>query len=360
MRGGYMDGTKIDRVSYFLVIAASLVIVIAGLRTATDIIVPFLIAVFVAIISLPLQNWLIARKVPSGLAVLLTLIADVLILVGFGFLVGGSVQGFVSEYPKYQDKFLVLAESTIEVLNKLGFNISNIIVLDYLRENVFNFLGDNFFDLFKGALIGGATFLWNVVLVLLTILFVLSEAAGFTTKLERAFGHSMRNTERLNKIKSDIQQYLVVKTLVSLVTGLLVGVSLALIGVDFPVLWGLLAFLLNYIPSFGSIIAALPPILLAVIQLGKGHTLAVAIVFVAVNVLLGNLLEPHLMGRRLGLSALVVFLSMVFWGWVWGPVGMLLSVPLTMIVKIMLENTQDLRWIAVMLGSGKEQHPAGK
>lgn len=347
-----MDGTKIDRGPYILIIAASLVIVIAGLRAATSIIVPFLLSVFVAIISLPLQNWLIARRVPSGLAVLLTLIVDILILVGFGFLVGGSVQGFATEYPKYQEKFLALAEPKIDWLNALGANISKDAISDFLRDNVFT--------LFKGALIRGATLLSNVVLVFLTILFVLFEASGFSAKLERAFGHSTRKSGRMDKIKRDIQQYLVVKTLVSLVTGLFVGVSLALIGVDFPVLWGLLAFLLNYIPSFGSIIAAVPPILLAVIQLGNGHALAVAIVFVAVNVLLGNLLEPHLMGRQLGLSALVVFLSLVFWGWVWGPVGMMLSVPLTMIVKIMLENTQDLRWIAVMLGSGKEQHPAGK
>ena len=135
---------------------------------------------------------------------------------------------------------------------------------------------------------------------------------------------------------------------------------LALIGLDFPILWGLLAFLFNYVPSLGSIIAAVPPIILAFIQLGSGRALGVVAVFVAINLLVGNLVEPSLMGRRLGLSSLVVFLSLVFWGWVWGPVGMILSVPLTMIIKIMLENTQDLRWIGVMLGSGKEQHQENK
>ncbi len=136
--------------------------------------------------------------------------------------------------------------------------------------------------------------------------------------------------------------------------------ALAIIGVDFPLLWGMLAFLLNYIPTFGSILAAIPPVLLAMVQLGPGHAIAALAVFVMLNVLLGNFVEPYFMGRRLGLSTLVVFLSLVFWGWVWGPVGMLLSVPLTMIVKIMLENTEDLSWIAVLLGAGPKHEPAAK
>ncbi len=344
-----MDGKKTDGKPNFIIIAASLVIVIAGLQAATGIIVPFLISVFIAVISLPLQKWLIARKVPVSLAIFLTLTSDVLVLVGFGFLVGGSVRGFANDVVEYQKRLDILVESLDQWLHPLGFEISSEGVITFLKENVLN--------IFKNALLRGYSFISNFVLVLLTILFVLFEASGLKSKLERAFGHPTSNTMRLDKIKKDIQQYLLVKTLVSLATGLLVGISLALIGLDFPVLWGLLAFLLNYIPSLGSIIAAVPPVLLALIQFGSGRAIGVAAVFLVINILVGNLLEPHLMGRRLGLSALVVFLSLVFWGWLWGPVGMILSVPLTMIIKIMLENTQDLRWIAVMLGSGKEQPP---
>ncbi|MBN2321157.1 MAG: AI-2E family transporter [Acidobacteria bacterium] len=347
-----MDGSKIDRSPNLIVIAACLVIVIAGLRAATSIIVPFLISVFVAVVSLPLQNWLIARKVPVSLAIFLTLTADVLVLVGFGFLVGGQVQGFANEVDEYQKRLDGLVKSMDQYLDPLGFDISSAGIITFLKENVL--------DIFKNALLRGYSLVSNFVLILLTILFVLFEASGFAAKLDRAIGYPTHNTIRLDKIKKDIQQYLLVKTLVSLATGLLVGISLALMGLDFPVLWGLLAFLLNYIPSLGSIIAAVPPVLLAIIQFGSGRAIGVAAVFLVINVLVGNLIEPHLMGRRLGLSALVVFLSLVFWGWVWGPVGMILSVPLTMIIKIMLENTRDLRWIAVMLGSGKEQHPESK
>lgn len=348
-----MDGQKIDRFAYFLILAASLVIVIAGLRAAIDIIVPFLISLFVAIISLPLQNWLVARRVPSSLAVFLTLMADILVLVGFGFLVAGSVQGFMAEWPKYQAKLIATVVTITGWLNSHGFNISGDSVIGFLKSGIA-------LDIINNALRRVASLLSNFVLVFLTILFILFEAAGFAAKFERALGHAIRNTARMDKIRRDIQQYLVVKTAVSLTTGFLVGIALTIIGLDFPILWGLLAFFLNYIPNLGSIIAAVPPVLLAFIQLGSGHALGVAAVFIAINLLLGNLAEPQLMGRRLGLSALVVFLSLVFWGWVWGPVGMILSVPLTMIIKILLENSPDLRWIAVLLGTGKEQAPDRK
>ena len=144
----------------------------------------------------------------------------------------------------------------------------------------------------------------------------------------------------------------------SLTTGILIGAAMKLLDVDFPLLWGVLAFLLNYIPNLGSMLAAIPPVLLATVQLGIGRAILVAIVFGVVNVVMGTFIEPHLMGRQLGLSTLVVFLSLVFWGWVWGPIGMLLSVPLTVILKIMLENTEDFRWIAVLLGGGVTSRPA--
>jgi predicted PurR-regulated permease PerM len=139
-----------------------------------------------------------------------------------------------------------------------------------------------------------------------------------------------------------------------------VGAGMVALGVDYPLLWGLTAFVFNYVPSVGSIVASVPPILLTLIDDGIGRALLVMLVYLAVNVTLGNFIEPHLMGRRFGISTLVVILSLIFWGWLWGPVGMLLSVPLTMIVKIMLENTEDFRWVAVLIGSGKASGaPAG-
>ena len=140
-------------------------------------------------------------------------------------------------------------------------------------------------------------------------------------------------------------------TLTSLVTGILVGLWTAVIGLDFAVVWGLLAFLLNYIPNIGSIVAAIPAVLLGLIQGGVGYALLVAVGFVVVNVVIGNFIDPYLMGRTLGLSTLVVFLSLVFWGWMWGIPGMLLSVPLTAAIKIAFEQIDATRPFAVMMAA---------
>ena len=126
--------------------------------------------------------------------------------------------------------------------------------------------------------------------------------------------------------------------------------SLMVIGVDYPVMWGMVAFALNFVPNVGSIIAAVPPVLLAVVQLGAASGLAVAACYLAINIVMGNVIEPRYMGKGLGLSTLVVFLSLLFWGWVLGPIGMLLSVVLTMKLKIMLDSNEDTRWLAVLLG----------
>ncbi len=150
--------------------------------------------------------------------------------------------------------------------------------------------------------------------------------------------------------------------MVSVATGLLIGVWVGVLGVDFAIFWGLVAFVLNFIQNLGSVIAAVPTTLLAMVQIGVGRGLLVALGYLVVNMVIGNFIEPHLMGRRVGLSTLVVVLSLVFWGWVWGPIGMLLSVPLTMVLKILLENTEEFRWVAVLLGDSRAAErlaPAG-
>ena len=156
---------------------------------------------------------------------------------------------------------------------------------------------------------------------------------------------------------NDVKQYMAIKTWVSLATGVLAAAWTAVLGVDYPLLWGLLAFALNYVPNIGSIIAAVPAVLLALVQLGLFEALMTAGGYVAVNLVMGNVVEPRFMGRGLGLSTLVVFLSLLFWGWVLGPVGMLLSVPLTITAKIALDSRKETRWIAILLGPEKAVQP---
>lgn len=339
-----------------LLVIACLVVVIAGLQAASQLILPFLVAAFLAILSLPLLSLLQRLRLPNFLAVFLTLAAVVLVLVGIGFLVGGSVQGFTDAAPRYRARLQDLSNSIVAWLQTRGVDAQEMIDFQQLDPGVV-------VDFIGGTLRAIAAVLSNTVLVLLTMVFILAEAAGFPAKFRAALGHAgdLGHPSRFGKIKAEVQRYLAIKTLISLTTGTLVTIFLTFVGVDFPVLWGLLAFLLNYIPNLGSILAAIPPVLLAILQPGLGLTWALVIAagYATVNVTLGNLLEPQLMGRRLGLSPLIVFLSLVFWGWVWGPVGMLLSVPLTMIVKIMLENTDDFRWLAIMLDA-KPPEPSRK
>jgi AI-2 transport protein TqsA len=190
----------------------------------------------------------------------------------------------------------------------------------------------------------------NIVLILLTVTFILLEASSFPVKLRAVLGDSQVAFPQFSTFVDSMKRYMVIQTVISLAAGILIGIWLAILGVDFPVLWGLLAFLLNYIPNLGSIIAAIPAVLLALIQLGLGRAALATAGYIVIYFMLGNIVQPRLMGRGLGLSTLVVFLSLIFWGSLLGLVGMVLSIPITMTLKIAFESNASTRWIAVLLG----------
>jgi predicted PurR-regulated permease PerM len=291
-------------------------------------------------------GWLKSRRVPTILAVLMVIILLVGTLSGVGALVGGSVNEFIAAIPTYQVKLNQFMASSDAWLERFDVDLPSVEIMDYVNPGaLMNALG--------AGLRGLAATLSNTFLILLTMAFVLLEASTVPVKMQAAFGDRPDLSENLSQITLQVQRYLAMKTLISLVTAVCVTVWTSILGLDFAFVWGLLAFLLNYIPSIGSIIAAVPAVLFTLVQYGVGTAVLVAIGYVVINVVLGNIVEPNVMGRTLGLSTLVVFRSLVFWGWVWGPMGMLLSVPLTMIVKIFLENSDDLRWMAVLLDSGR-------
>jgi predicted PurR-regulated permease PerM len=206
-------------------------------------------------------------------------------------------------------------------------------------------------QLVANMLTGLGGILTNTFLIGLTVIFILLEASSFQKKARAAFGNPKGVSDQFGQFTTAINHYLGIKTLMSLGTGIIVTIWVWLLGIDFPMIWGLLAFLLNYVPNLGSIIAAIPAVLLAYIQYDPGRMLLVAFGYVVINVVFGNFIEPRMMGRKLGLSTLVVFLSLVFWGWLWGPVGMLLSVPMTMIVKITLESYESTQWLGILMDS---------
>jgi predicted PurR-regulated permease PerM len=284
--------------------------------------------------------------VPTILAVLLVVLALIGVLAGIGALVGGSVNEFIASIPTYQDRLNGVLDSWSAWIERYEIDLPSLELVDYLNPGAI-------MKVLERGLKGLAATLSNAFLILLTMVFMLLEATSVPVKIRAAFGEGDADPFHVSEVISQVQRYLAVKSLISLVTGAAIALWTTVVGLDFALVWGLLAFLLNYIPNIGSIIAAVPAVLLALVQLGPGSALLVALGFLVVNTTLGNIVEPALMGRTVGLSTLVVFLSLVFWGWVLGPVGMLLSVPLTMIIKIFLENSEDLRWVAVMLDSSR-------
>lgn len=328
----------------FLVTAAALVIVIAGMKSSASILTPFLLSVFIAIICTPAMFWLHKKGAPSTIAVLLTVMGVLVTGLTLVIFVSTSIEGFTQSMPLYKERLGLMTADLIVWLENQGFNVSIQFLKQYLDPaQILQFAAN--------TLSGLGGMLTNTFLILFTVIFILFEAFDLPGKLQLALGSRHKSFPHFDAFIDGVKQYLAIKTSTSLATGIAVSIFLYLMGVDFPVLWGLVSFLLNFVPNIGSIIAAVPAVLLALVQLGPEPAIYAALGYVFVNVAIGSVIEPKLMGKGLGLSTLVVFLSLIFWGWVFGPVGMLLSVPITMIVKIALESSEETRWIAILLDS---------
>ncbi len=327
-----------------MITAAAFVIIIAGMRAAEGILVQFLISAFIAIICAPPLFWM-QRKGVSTITAIIVIVFGIVIV---GFLmttvIGTSLNDFSRDLPSYQSRLQGKTAELIEWLEQKGVDVNKEGLLAVINPG-------SAMSLVGGLLTKVGTVLTNAFLILITVIFILFEAAGFSLKLRVALNKPDSSLGGFDTFFKNINRYMALKTLTSVATGVSVGLLLTFLGVDYPLLWGLLAFMLNYVPSIGSIIAAVPAVLLALVQLGPGSALFAALGFFVINILIGSIIEPRVMGRGLGISALVVFLSLVFWGWVLGPIGMLLSVPLTMTVKIALDSNDDTRWLATLLGS---------
>ena len=322
---------------------AAVVLVLAGLQAAKAIVVPFLLATFIAIIGASPMFWLQRKGLPAWLALLIVILLVLLVGSLMAGLVLSSVRDLSGSLPAYEIKLQELTAMTVAWLQKLGLKVSAPVLTELFDPGAAMKLVSTMLNALGNVVTNG-------FLVLMTVVFMLLEASSFPIKLRTILGGDA-SLGQLDTFVSNVKHYMLIKTLVSLATGVLVTILVAMLGVDLPLLWGLLAFALNYVPNIGSIIAGLPAVLLTVVQLGPLRALLVAAGYVVINLLVGGLLEPRFMGRGLGLSTLVVFLSLLFWGWLLGPVGMLLSVPLTMTAKIALDSREDTRWLAVILGA---------
>lgn len=329
------------------IIIASLIIIIAGAIFAKPIVIPFLMSLFLSIILLSPIRWLRSKKVPRGLSIVIVFSLIIVLFTGFGELIGNSLSSFSKDVPKYEQKFSNMENSIVQFFDAKGINFSS----EKLFKNVDTSRVMGLTTDILGQL-GG--FMGQTITIFMLMLFLLFEMDSVALKA-RAIAKSTNLTlSYFRTIGNNIRHYLFIKTLTSLLTGLLIWFFLYVIGLKYAILWGLIAFLLNYIPNIGSIIAAIPAVLFAMIELEFGGVIWTIIIFASVNIIVGSLIEPKVMGKGLGLSTFVVFAGLIFWGFLFGTVGMFLSVPLTITIKVILEQNERTKWIAVILGTQED------
>lgn len=338
-----------------LLAGACLILVIAGMRAAASVFVPVILAFFLAVLSYPVMHWLTVHGIPRFISMLMTL--TIVIGVVFLIILGGAT--LLSEFQKEVPAYLVRLKASLEEasgwLEQRGvqgatetvsqvFDWSAIISYASKQDVMQNIAA------FMGSTVGTvASFVSTFFVVLVLLVFILMEARGTTTRFVAVQLAGGPDFEKLMQSASDIQKYLGIKTALSALTGALAYGCCLIFELPYAPLWGIVAFVFNYVPVVGSIVAAIPPALVALGAGGLGEAVGVGLGYLMINLAIGNFLEPTLMGRRFGISSLLVVLSVIFWGWLWGIVGMFLAVPLTMLIKMMLDNSKEFRWISVAM-----------
>lgn len=319
------------------------VVVVAGLKLGAPVLVPLAFALFLAVLIEPVFGAL-ARRLPTGVAVFASLLLLLAVLVSFGLLFLGSLGELREAGPHYVTTLQERVTYTLDWWRGKGIAVEEWLPTTWRDSTVIG-------RLVGGALRGTLTLLSEITIILLVLVFLLYEAVALPAKLARLPAPARAAFTRFAHVSQELQRYLVIKTLMSLAIGVTVGLWVALLGVDLAVLCGLVAFACHFIPNIGAILAAAPAMAIAFVQYDPMKAVLVGVGYLVIGIVLGSLIEPALLGRRLGLSPLVVFVSLVVWGFIWGPVGMFLSVPLTMAIKIVLAADPEWRWLAVLLDS---------
>ncbi len=327
----------------FVVGFAAVVVIVAGLKAAAPLLVPFILSLFIALLLSPLLQWLVRKGVPKALAFAMVILFVFVLFVSLTGLVSSYVADLFAHADDWQAAMVENLHQWILYLDNRGIHVDQELFFSMVQpQKLFGFT----LSLVKNT----SMLLSNSLLIFFTVVFMLIESFTIKKKIRyiEKFGTSGLS-ERIDAFTDRINHYFTLKTFTSLITGFWIVAVLYFFDVPYPILWGIGGFMLNFIPVIGSIIAAIPPVLLTLAIHGFSDAFWVTGWFLVINVTIGNLLEPRIMGRGLELSELVVFVSLVFWGWVFGKVGMLLAVPLTMVVKFALEASRSTRWIAVLL-----------
>ncbi|MFI3037596.1 AI-2E family transporter [Atlantibacter hermannii] len=325
---------------------AALVIILAGIHAAADILVPMLLALFFAIVLNPLVTWFLRRGFNRTMSITIVVVVMLVALTLLFGVLAASLNEFIAMLPKYNKELTRRLLDLQEVFPFLNLHVSPERMLKRMDSEKVMTYATTLMTQLSGAMA-------SIVLLVMTVVFMLFEVRHLPYKLRFALSNPQIHIAGLHRALKGVSHYLALKTLISLWTGFIIWLGLELMGIQFALMWGVLGFLLNYIPNIGSVISAIPPMIQALLFNGVYEFVLVGSLFLVVHMVLGNMVEPRMMGHRLGMSTLVVFLSLLFWGWLLGPVGMLLSVPLTSVCKIWMETTVGGSKVAVLLGPGR-------
>ncbi|PLY09706.1 MAG: AI-2E family transporter [Arcobacter sp.] len=336
-----MEKVKIrDYFFYF----ASVVIIIAGLKIAYEIVIILFLAIFISSIISTIINILEKKHIPKLISYLLVLGIFTLISLLLAYIVNISLKDFILNLPMYEEKLQKAIVDIIAFAESYGYEIDKKTILEALNLS-------SFFGITTNLIGSIGTFLSKFLLIIIGIGFILAESKSFEKKLRLIFRKEDDKLEHFNLFSSNIQKYFLVKTATSFLTGFLVSLILVFFNVDYPILWGVVAMLFNFIPVVGSIIAAIPAVLLSFVTIDLNTTLILIVLYLVINIFISNIIEPKFMGKELGLSPLVIFFSLILWGWVLGIVGMFLAVPITMTLKIAFDSNETTKWISLLMSN---------
>ena len=321
---------------------ASFVVIIAGVKIASEVVVILFLAIFISSIFSSVLKVLQKRNIPKILSYFFIFLIVVLIGFMLAYVINISLKDFLTNLPVYEEKLKSLILDSIQFASAYGLEIDKTKIMETLNFG-------SFFGVTTNVIGGISTFLSKLLLVVIGVAFILAESKSFQTKLKVIFRSDAKKLERFNLFSYNIQKYFVVKTFTSFLTGFIIAIMLTFFGVDYPILWGVIAMIFNFVPVIGSIIASIPAILLALMNLDLDVTIWVTVLYVVINISISNILEPKLMGRELGLSHLIIFFSLIFWGYILGIVGMFLAVPITMTLKIAFDSNSSTYWLGILM-----------
>ena len=346
--------------NFILMLFLSIVVALAIMKIAAKVLIPVVLAILLSLVLVPIASVLNRKlKIPNVLCIILVLAALILIVFFVGTILLSSMRTIVEQYPKYEQRFLSIYEH-IAAIMELPFDEGLSLFTNlWMQEGVRTFIQDLAIML--------STKLFSLIkdfsMVVLFCFFFMSEFRYFNTKMEFAFADVMPNKIRsmITNITNQVIKYISVKFFTSLLTGIIVYIGCLCTRLNFPILWGFIAFVMNFIPTIGSIFSCLITILFALLQFWPSPlpVILISIILIGVNTVLGNIVEPKIQGENLGLSPFIIIVALSVWGWIWGFAGMVIAVPLMVVIKIICENVEFLKPVSILLGTAPAAVPDG-